>query len=142
MSIIRDYGTLGGAGYTGASTNTGHYGQVYQATHQNNERLSYMKRSFISFTFSDPNYEHPEQTKLVHIEDFNLIVVFSNNRFERDGYTSFNDLTLRMIIQMDNTIGVPIIKLKLLPSNLLLMVWMKRCQKNFYIGFHLEFPVS
>lgn len=93
MSIIRDYGTLGGAGYTGASTDTGHYGQVYQATHQNNERLSYMKRSFISFTFSDPNYEHPEQTKLVHIEDFNLIVVFSNNRFERDGYTSFNDLT-------------------------------------------------
>lgn len=90
MSITRDYGTLGGVGYTGASNDVQKYGQVYQATHYNEQRLPFMNRSFISFTFSDPD---TPKDKLVHIEDFDLVVVFSDSRFEREGYTPFNDLT-------------------------------------------------
>lgn len=57
-------------------------GQVYQATHRGELRLSLMNRSFISFTYGGK-----------HIEDFNLIATINNDRIERDGYASFNDTT-------------------------------------------------
>ena len=64
--------------------------EVYQATHEGDgpkNRLPYMNRSFISFTYSDVGKE------LVHIENFNLIATIAGDRWERDGYTQFNDLT-------------------------------------------------
>ena len=71
-----------------ALVDTSRRGQVYQATHGGDEyRLPYMNRSFISFSFSDIG--KPK----VYIEDFNLIATVSGDRWERDGYTSFNDLT-------------------------------------------------
>lgn len=71
-----------------ALVDTSRRGQVYQATHGGDEyRLPYMNRSFISFSFSDIG--KPK----VYIEDFNLIATVSGDRWECDGYTSFNDLT-------------------------------------------------
>jgi len=46
-----------------------------------------MHRSFISFSFSDIG--KPK----VYIEDFNLIATVSGDRWEREGYTNFDDLT-------------------------------------------------
>lgn len=57
--------------------------QVYKVTHDGaGKSLPYMERSFISFTFGGKA-----------IEDFNLIVVNSGDRFERNGYASFADNT-------------------------------------------------
>ena len=57
--------------------------QVYQATHNGaGNRLPYMAKSFISFTFGGKA-----------IEDFGLIVVNSSDRMERQAYASFSDLT-------------------------------------------------
>ena len=56
--------------------------QVYKATHDGSDRLPFMQRSFISFTYGGK-----------HIEDFNLIAVNSGDRMEREGYASFEDLT-------------------------------------------------
>lgn len=82
MSNYRDYGTIGGAGKTGVSINTDRYSQVYQATHDGINRLPYMHRSFISFSYGGKP-----------IEDFNLIATFSNGRLSKDGYASFDDTT-------------------------------------------------
>jgi len=46
-----------------------------------------MNRSFISFTWSDPD------GPLVHIEDFHLIATITGDRWEREGYTPFDNLT-------------------------------------------------
>lgn len=59
-----------------------HYTQVYQATHEGEQRLPFMRRSFISFSFGD---------KL--IEDFNLIVTTVNDSLDREGYAPINDIT-------------------------------------------------
>ena len=56
--------------------------QVYLATHEGEERLPFMNRSFISFSYGGKN-----------IEDFNLIATTSGDRWTADGYASFNDLT-------------------------------------------------
>ena len=82
MELQRDYGTIGGAGYSGTSLDTQKYSQVYQATHEGQNRLPYMNRSFISFSYGGK-----------WIEDFNLIATVNGDRMERDGYSSFNDLT-------------------------------------------------
>ena len=102
MSDYRDYGQAHSiisdnySGLTYPTTNpsvlvdTDRKGQVYQATHQGdglNNRLPYMNRSFISFSYS--NLGEPK----VYIEDFNLIATITGDRWERDGYTSFTDLT-------------------------------------------------
>ena len=59
------------------------YSQVYQATHGGDDiRLPYMRRSFISFTYGGK-----------FIEDFNLIATIDGSRMEREGYSSFNDIT-------------------------------------------------
>ncbi len=57
-------------------------GQVYQATHKGDVRISLMNRSFISFTYGGK-----------YIEDFNLIATINNNRLDRIGYSPFNDIT-------------------------------------------------
>ena len=57
--------------------------QVYKVTHDGEgNRLPFMNRSFISFTYGGK-----------HIEDFNLIATNSGDRMERDAYASFDDLT-------------------------------------------------
>lgn len=65
------------------------HGQVYHATHKvdpynssADKRLSYMHRSFISFSFGGKQ-----------IEDFDLIAVTENNRLQRNGSGAFEDLT-------------------------------------------------
>lgn len=90
MSEYRDYGTIGDLGMTEVSIDKKRYSQVYQATHQGdgeNSRLPYMRRSFISFSYGE------REGKRVYIEDFNLLATISSDRWERDGYSSFNDLT-------------------------------------------------
>lgn len=56
-------------------------GQVYKITHLNGERLDYMYRSFISFTYGGQ-----------HIEDFNLIATFTDSGFDKTGYADFEDI--------------------------------------------------
>ncbi len=56
--------------------------QVYKATHDGSLRLPFMQRSFISFTYGGKP-----------IEDFNLIATTAQDRMEREGYASFDDLT-------------------------------------------------
>lgn len=56
--------------------------QVYMATHEGENYLPFMKRSFISFSYGGKN-----------IEDFNLIATVSNNMWQQHGYANFNDLT-------------------------------------------------
>ena len=80
MENYRDYGTIGGIGVTDTPINTVRYGQVYQATHDGKQRLPYMNRSFISFTYGNK-----------HIEDFDLLATITSNRLSRDGYASFKD---------------------------------------------------
>lgn len=100
MSDYRDYGqahNVRNDQYTGltyptenpfALVDTSRRGQVFQATHGGDDnRLPYMNRSFISFSFSDIG--KPK----VYIEDFNLIATVSGDRWEREGYTNFDDLT-------------------------------------------------
>ena len=81
MSIERDYGTLGGAGYTGTSPSYEMKSQVYQATHKGDLRTDYMYRSFISFTFGGK-----------HIEDFNLIASFDQDGMNQTAYADLEDL--------------------------------------------------
>lgn len=68
------------------------YTQVYQATHEGELRLPFMNRSFISFSYG----EKPDKNgnmQPVYIEDFNLVASFSGDRWQRDAYGSFEDLT-------------------------------------------------
>ena len=81
-TIYRDYGAMEGQSFPSNSFNTPKRRQVYQATHEGEVRLPFMKRSFISFTYGGR-----------YIEDFNLIATISGDRMERDGYATFNDLT-------------------------------------------------
>lgn len=63
-------------------TNTAKKSQVYMATHDGaGNRLPYMYRSFISFTFGGK-----------FIEDFGLLVVTGSDRLERGAYAPFSDL--------------------------------------------------
>ena len=57
------------------------YGQVYMATHKGEQRLPFMNRSFISFSFGGK-----------YIEDFNLIATIENDRLNRLASSEFEDL--------------------------------------------------
>lgn len=89
MSDYRDYGqfkrgeeTLPGTKINIETENI-HYGQPYLATHDGNQqRLDYMWRSFISFTYGGRA-----------IEDFDLIAVTSGDRLNRLGSAQFTDNT-------------------------------------------------
>ena len=96
MDEYRDYGTIGDSGTPGVSVDTTRYGQVFQATHETygheRLRLPFMKRSFISFSFGYIEDAYGQEVPK-YIEDFNLIAVNSGDRWERDGYTTFEDRT-------------------------------------------------
>ena len=64
------------------SSNKKRQTQVYQATHEGERYLPFMRRSFISFSFGGKN-----------IEEFNLIATVSGDRWEKSGYADFDDLT-------------------------------------------------
>lgn len=79
----RDIGWMGTpAEVSPIPVDTQRYTQVYQATHENGGRASYMKRSFISFSYGGK-----------YIEDFNLIAYTDGDRMQREAYASFEDLT-------------------------------------------------
>ena len=81
MADYMNYGVIGNTGIPPrVPVDTTHYTQVYMATHNGSYPLPYMYRSFISFSYGGKN-----------IEDFNLIATF-NDRLDKDGYASFNDL--------------------------------------------------
>ena len=89
-TVYRDYGAMNGSNYPNNDFDIIPRTQVYRATHGGDEetnRLPFMNRSFISFSYSDVD------GPLVYIEDFNLIATFSSDRWESDGYTQFTDLT-------------------------------------------------
>lgn len=78
----RDIGYLGAQEAPQVPIDTQRYTQVYRVTHDGTQRLPYMNRSFISFTYGGK-----------FIEDFNLIAYTNGDRMQRDAYASFNDLT-------------------------------------------------
>ena len=92
MANYRDYGTINGGASPLVPINTIRYGQVYQATHDEQSRLPFMKRSFISFTFGEKRDANGIM-KPVHIEDFNLIAYTDGDRLQRNAYGEFGDLT-------------------------------------------------
>ena len=91
-TVYRDYGTLNGASAPNNQFELKRYTQVYQVTHEGEQRLPFMNRSFISFSFG----ERPDKNGIVnpvYIEDFDLIATFSNDGMDADAYGSFEDLT-------------------------------------------------
>jgi len=64
--------------------------QVWQATHQGEDKLPLMNRSFISFSFGGKD-----------IEDFDLIATITGDRINRNGSASFKD----MVSSYDNLDG-------------------------------------
>ena len=82
MAIIeRDYGYTSGSSAPSNTVNTTHHSQVYHATHDGaGNRLPFMNRSFISFTWGGK-----------HIEDFDLLATIENNALQRQIYSSFDD---------------------------------------------------
>lgn len=81
-TVYRDYGAIGRYSTPENQVEITPRRQVYQATHEGEARLPFMRRSFISFTYGGR-----------YIEDFDLIATISGDRMEKDGYAPFNDLT-------------------------------------------------
>ena len=90
--VYRDFGALNGMGAPNNEFDVKRYTQVYQATHEGEQRLPFMNRSFISFSYGEKPNEAGEM-RPVYIEDFNLIATISGDRWQRDAYGSFQDLT-------------------------------------------------
>ena len=82
ITVYRDYGKLGGGSAPNNVFTITPQRQVYMATHEGENSLPFMKRSFISFTFGGKK-----------IEDFNLIATTQSNSLNRSGYAPFNDIT-------------------------------------------------
>lgn len=83
MPNYRNYGYLAGANAPqGSEVNLNKRTQVYLATHESGsaDYLSYMNRSFISFSYGSKN-----------IEDFNLIAITEGNNLNRQAYANFVD---------------------------------------------------
>ena len=90
--VYRDFGALNGMSAPNNEFDVKRYTQVYQATHEGEKRLPFMNRSFISFSYG----EKPDvngQMRPVYIEDFSLIATISGDRWQREAYASFDDLT-------------------------------------------------
>ena len=81
-TVYRNYGTINDMSEQDNEVRVTSRRQVYQATHEGENRLPFMYRSFISFTYGGK-----------HIEDFNLIATFSGDRMQKKGYADFNDIT-------------------------------------------------
>ena len=78
----RNYGTLNGVTSPAVNADTIKQKQTYYATHEGSQRLPFMRRSFISFTYGGKA-----------IEDFDLIATTVGDRLSRKGYSEFNDIT-------------------------------------------------
>lgn len=84
MPDYRDYGIIveEGAFAPSVAVNTTRYTDVYKATHDGSgNRLSYAKRSFISFTYGGK-----------HIEDFGVIAITEGDRLVHPAYADFTDI--------------------------------------------------
>ena len=79
MPEYRDYGAVGNATAPLVEVDTTRRTQVYQATHDGDQRLPFMYRSFISFSFDGK-----------FIEDFNLLAIIENNALQRKLYAEFD----------------------------------------------------
>ena len=84
MAEYRDIGYLNNDESTGARVPVDllNRGQVYYATHKDNELLSKSERSFISFSWGDKN-----------IEDFSFLVVSGGDRYQKSFYAPFQENT-------------------------------------------------
>lgn len=81
MEQYRDYGKLNNQGASPALIQTDNRTQVYKATHDGvGNRLPYMNRSFISFSYGGR-----------YIEDFNFVATISNNAMTGKIYADFQD---------------------------------------------------
>lgn len=92
MAQYRNIGALNGSSAPLVPVNTVKLTQVYQATHDGNQRLPFMNRSFISFSYGSKKDSNGNEVP-VNIEDFNLIAYTSGDRMQRDAYASYEDLT-------------------------------------------------
>ena len=97
MAIVyRDYGYKQGSSAPNNAVNVTRHSQVYTATHDGaGNRLPYMNRSFISFTWGEKC-----------IEDFNLLAIIENNSLQRRLYAEFEDtstITLPLFIRFENS---------------------------------------
>ena len=84
MPNYRDYGIIAeeGAIAPSVAVDTTKYTDVYKATHDSDgNRLSYAKRSFISFTYGGK-----------HIEDFGVIAITEGDRLTHPAYADFTDI--------------------------------------------------
>ena len=82
MAEYMNYGMIGYGTPALTEVNTTRRSQVYQATHGGDDnRLPFMNRSFISFTFDGK-----------HIEDFNLVATIDGDRMSRSAYSPFDDI--------------------------------------------------
>lgn len=80
-TVYRDYGYKQGSSVPNNTVNVTRHSQVYTATHDGaGNRLPYMNRSFISFTWGEKC-----------IEDFNLLAIIENNSLQRKLYADFGD---------------------------------------------------
>ena len=79
--IYRDYGAISGASFPNNMVEVSPRRQVYQVTHEGENFLPFMNRSFISFSYGGKN-----------IEEFNLVATISNNSLDRPGYANFEDI--------------------------------------------------
>lgn len=79
-TIYRDYGALYGQEMPNNTFTINPRRQVYQVTHEGENSLPFMNRSFISFSFGGKN-----------IEEFNLIATTPGDSLNRTGYASFDD---------------------------------------------------
>lgn len=81
--VYRDYGAVGDNEFPNNQFTSIPRRQVYKATHGGDDsRLPLMNRSFISFSYGGK-----------WIEEFNLIATIEGDRMNRDGYSSFDDIT-------------------------------------------------
>ncbi len=90
--VYRDYGALNGMSAPNNEFDLKRYTQVYQATHEGEQRLPFMNRSFISFSYGEKPDKNGKMQP-VYIEDFNLLATIEGDRWEREAYSSFEDLT-------------------------------------------------
>ena len=81
MEHLRDYGSISGAIAPEVPINNIRHSQVWEATHdREGNRLLYMERSFISFSFGGKN-----------IEDFDLLAIIDGDFLQRNLYAEFGD---------------------------------------------------
>ena len=87
ITVNRDYGALQYSSPPNNTFNITPHRQVFLATHEGENSLPFMNRSFISFSYGKKG------NKRVNIEDFDLIATTVSDSLNRNGYAQFNDIT-------------------------------------------------